>query len=200
MFALPFRSALPPFFSKANGRIATIASRMSEARSEREISLWVYEYNRTCDENRGISKPDFLRHFWEEEKIRRLSGNVQGPSPGGNLMIPPEVTRPTTCRSNVSRTRPGSKHESHCFAHPSSFPLLYPVPRASLTRRQINEEDMELMGFEYLDVDQDKVAMEIANKYKMDWPALSTSSLPAVSEDPLPGMSVGCEMPVYIGR
>lgn len=69
---------------------------MSEARSEREISLWIHEYNRTCDENRGIAKPDFLRHYWEEEKIRMLAGNVEGPSPGGNLGIPPEVTRRRT--------------------------------------------------------------------------------------------------------
>jgi len=77
--------------SKANGRIATMASRMGEARTEREISLWVYEHNRTCDENRGVSKRDFLRNFWEEEKLRMLSGNVKGPHPGGNLLIPPEV-------------------------------------------------------------------------------------------------------------
>lgn len=81
------------FYSKANKRITTIASRMGALRTGREISLWVYEHNRSTDENRGIAKPDFLRSFWEEEKLRLLSGNVDGPIPGGNLMIPPEVMR-----------------------------------------------------------------------------------------------------------
>ncbi|CAN0432523.1 unnamed protein product, partial [Pylaiella littoralis] len=128
--------------SQANGRIATIASRMSEARTEREISLWVHDYNRSCDEHRGIAKPYFLRHFWEEERIRTLSANVQGPSPGGNLMIPPEL----------------------------------------------GEADMELMGYDYLSFDQDKVAMTLATEDQMDWSKISASSSPAVvGEAPLPG-------------
>lgn len=88
--------ALPICFSKLNGRVGTIASRLSEARSEREVSLFIHEFNRSVDENRGVAKPDFLRHFWEEEKLRLLiSVNVDGPAPGGNLMIPPEVMRRT---------------------------------------------------------------------------------------------------------
>lgn len=83
---------------------------MSEARTEREISLWVHDYNRSCDEHRGIAKPDFLRHFWEEERIRTLSGNVQGPSPGGNLMIPPEVMRRTICDKVHCRKIDGGTH------------------------------------------------------------------------------------------
>ena len=70
-----------------------IASRMSDSRTEREIWLWIHEYNRSIDENRGIAKPDFLRNFWEEENLTALARNVDGPVPGGNLMIPPKVSR-----------------------------------------------------------------------------------------------------------
>lgn len=80
-----------PFGSKANGRIAAIASRMSDARTEREIWLWINDHNRSIDENRGFAKPDFLRNYWEEEKLALLAGNLVGPVPGGNLMVPPEV-------------------------------------------------------------------------------------------------------------
>ncbi|CAN0256206.1 unnamed protein product, partial [Scytosiphon promiscuus] len=134
--------------SKANGRIAPIASRIGEDRSQREISLFVHEYNRNVDENRGIARRDFLRHFWEEEKIRNLSSNVDGPSPGGNLTIPPELP----------------------------------------------DAEMELMGYEYLDVDQDKVAMDIANEHAIDLAAANAISLPTALE-PGGNMSEEAQMP-----
>lgn len=80
-----------PFCSKANHNIAAIATRMGDKRSERCIMLFIHEHNRNVDENRGIAKPDFLRNFWEEEKLSLLTKNVEGPVPGGNLMVPPEV-------------------------------------------------------------------------------------------------------------
>lgn len=79
---------------------------MSEARSEREIWLWIHDYNRSIDENRGIAQPDFLKHFWEEERCRQLAGNVDGPAPGGNLMIPPEVSLTTRVGSFAFRRDP----------------------------------------------------------------------------------------------
>lgn len=46
---------------------------------------------------------------------------------------------------------------------------------------------MELMGYDYLTLDQDKVAKDIAKERGMDWTSISTAALPAVSgEDPLP--------------
>lgn len=52
---------------------------------------------------------------------------------------------------------------------------------------------MELTGYDYLSLDQDKVAKKIAEKYKLDWSSLSAAALPVVAgEDPLPGsFSVG---------
>lgn len=48
---------------------------------------------------------------------------------------------------------------------------------------------MELMGYDYLSFDQDKVAMTLAKEYQMDWSKISASSLPAVAgEAPLPGL------------
>lgn len=38
------------------------------------------------------------------------------------------------------------------------------------------------MGFEYLDVDQDKVAMEIANEHAIDLAAANAISLPTALE------------------
>lgn len=32
-------------------------------------------------------------NFWEEEKLTALAWNVDGPVPGGNLMVPPKVRR-----------------------------------------------------------------------------------------------------------
>jgi len=50
---------------------------------------------------------------------------------------------------------------------------------------------MELMGFEYLSLDQDRVALNIAKQYNVDWSATKASSLPAVAEDPLQGVPLG---------
>jgi len=91
VYARIFRRFVFGVYSKGNKRIATIASRMSEKRTAREIWLWIHDYNRGIDESRGVAQPDFLKHYWTEQEIHQLAGNVDGPVPGGNLMIPPEV-------------------------------------------------------------------------------------------------------------
>ena len=79
-----------PFCSKFN-RIAALFSRLGDAKTEREIWLRINEHNRSNDERRGLAQADFLRNWWEEEKLCELGGNIEGPTPGGNLTIPPEV-------------------------------------------------------------------------------------------------------------
>lgn len=69
-----------------------MAPRLGVERSDHELALFVFDHNRKVLASRGIAAEDFMSgQWWVEERLRHLWGNVDGPCPGGNLKIPPEV-------------------------------------------------------------------------------------------------------------
>lgn len=59
---------------------------------ERAVALVVHNWNFKVDINRGICSADFYgSRWWEQAQHEGMWGNVDGPPPGGNLQIPPEV-------------------------------------------------------------------------------------------------------------
>lgn len=91
---LPYaRHAVNLLCSKLNRRVVTKAPKLGEARSEREISYFVFDHNLQIDHHRGICRPDFIAgRYWELQRLEKLWTNVNGPCPGGNARTAPKVT------------------------------------------------------------------------------------------------------------
>ncbi|CAM9422052.1 unnamed protein product [Ectocarpus sp. 6 AP-2014] len=68
--------------SKLNTRVASKSPIFGEARTDREMSIFVHSHNCSIDIARGICVRDlFGVRFWVEQEVIELSGNIDGPTP-----------------------------------------------------------------------------------------------------------------------
>lgn len=99
----PSLCCIPVFHSKLNTRVVSKSPIFGEARTDREMSIFVHSHNCSIDIARGICLRDLYGvRFWVEREVIALSTNIEGAAPGGNLRMPaqrpagspyPEVVR-----------------------------------------------------------------------------------------------------------
>ena len=76
--------------SKLNTRVGSKSTNFGPARMDREVLIFAHAHNCGTDVARGICVRDvFGCRSWVEMEVGLLWTNIDGPVPGGNLMLPP---------------------------------------------------------------------------------------------------------------
>ncbi|CAN0236692.1 unnamed protein product, partial [Scytosiphon promiscuus] len=75
--------------SKLNTRVVTKSTNMGQDRTDREMLIFTHAHNCGTDIARGICKQDvYGNRTWVEQEIAAMWTNIDGPIPGGTLMMP----------------------------------------------------------------------------------------------------------------
>lgn len=89
--AIVARTVLPRVYSsKLNTRVGAKSTNFGPERMDRELLIFAHGHNCGTDVARGICRRDVYGcRYWVEMEVAVLWTNIDGPSPGGNLMMPP---------------------------------------------------------------------------------------------------------------
>ena len=87
----PLLGAAPSI--RLNGEVVRKANVVGETRSQRDLDLHVHRNNQVVDVNRVFSTRDMCSaSFWCQQKVAEAWQNIGGPPPGGNVIVPPDVS------------------------------------------------------------------------------------------------------------